>query len=196
MYEAAADPYCYPGTTVLRNIPGLTSQADLERFEIVATARRFLEPMPAGRWTASHYCALHHHIFQDVFPWAGRIRTVRIGKGGHMFCYPEYIRAELRRVFNWLRTAEAVRDPDPGSFANKAAHLLAELNAIHAFRDGNGRTQLAFTALLAAKAGHPLALEHLEPEGFLQAMIASFAGDEIPLARQVRALLKPSLSHA
>jgi cell filamentation protein len=62
---------------------------------------------------------------------------------------------------------------------------LATLNAIHAFRDGNGRSQLAFFAMLAAEADHPLYTDELDPDDFLQAMIASFSGDELPLRQQL-----------
>ncbi len=189
MYAAAVDPYCYPGSTVLRNRPGLTDQVALDRFEAVATANRFLEPMPVGRWGERHFRAVHRHIFQDVYTWAGRSRTVRIGKGGSVFCYPEHIDAELGRIFGDLRQADALRGLDRARFAAGAAHILAELNAVHAFRDGNGRAQLAFTALLADRAGYPLDLARLDPPTFLAAMIASFRGDERPLAAQFSELI-------
>ena len=66
---------------------------------------------------------------------------------------------------------------------------LSELNAIHAFREGNGRTQLTFFALLADNASHPLDLEKLDPELMLKAMIESFEGDETELARLIRGLV-------
>lgn len=63
-------------------------------------------------------------------------------------------------------------------FAQNAAHFLAEPNAIHPFREGNGRTQLTFLALLADRAGHPLDLDKLDPDVMLDAMVRSFNGDE------------------
>ena len=189
MYDAVADPACYAGSDVLKNIPGYRSQADLDHFEAVATASRFLEPMPAGKWSVAHYQAVHRHIFQDVYRWAGRPRTIRVSKGGSMFCYPEHIPAELRRVFRELQRAGYLRGREPETFAEGAAHFLAELNAIHAFRDGNGRTQLTFMALLADHAGYPLDLDRLAPQPFLRAMIASFSGDERPLTRAFMQLI-------
>src|SRR3712207_3444233 len=123
MYEAVADPYCYPGTTVLRNIPGLRTQAELTRFETLMTAQRFLEPMPAGRFSVRHYRAVHHHIFQDVYRWAGRFRTVRISKGGSMFAYPEHIPAEMRRLFAWLKAEGFLHGRERAAFAAGAAHF-------------------------------------------------------------------------
>ena len=69
------------------------------------------------------------------------------------------------------------------------AHFLAELNAIYSFREGNGRTQLMFFALLADRAGHPVDLEKLDPEAMLSAMIASFDGDTTELTAVISRLI-------
>ena len=74
-------------------------------------------------------------------------------------------------------------------FAQKAAHFLAGLNAIHAFREGNGRTQLTFFALLAERAGQPLELEKPDSDAMLHAMIASFDGDESELTAVINGLV-------
>ena len=66
-----------------------------------------------------------------------------------------------------------------------STHFLAELNAIHAFRDGNGRSQLAFVTMLADRAGHPFDLARLRPAKFLKAMVASFFGNEKLLAAEL-----------
>jgi cell filamentation protein len=79
----------------------------------------------------------------------------------------------------------------PEQFAREAACFLSTLNAIHPFREGNGRTQTTFLALLAERAGHPLHLDRLEPEQFLAAMVASFKGDDGPLERQILMLSRP-----
>ena len=68
--------------------------------------------------------------------------------------------------------------------------FLATLNAIHPLREGNGRTQLTFLALLAHRARHPLDLDLLEPEQFLAAMVASFRGDTVDLAIHIRRLIR------
>jgi cell filamentation protein, protein adenylyltransferase len=88
-----------------------------------------------------------------------------------------------------LRAQDSLRGLDAATFAQKAAHFLAELNAIHPFREGNGRTQLAFLTLLAEQAGHPLALERLNPRAILAATINSFQGDEQSLATVIRGLI-------
>jgi cell filamentation protein, protein adenylyltransferase len=185
MYGAFADPYCYPGTTVLKNIPGLRDAQALDRFELSLTDQRAREPLPVGRLSVRHYRSIHWHLFRDVYPWAGRFRTVRIAKEQSVFCYPENIDKEMRRVFADLKGARFLRGEAPQAFAVGAAHVLSEVNAIHPFRDGNGRAQLAFIALLGARAGHPMDFEQLERERYLSAMKKSFQGDERPLAAEL-----------
>ena len=94
----------------------------------------------------------------------------------------------MRRVFAWLKTNKFLRALSPDEFVVGAAHFLAELNAIHPFREGNGRTQLTFMALIADRAGHPFDLDKLDPRVTLDAMIESFKGREQPL-RQLLATL-------
>jgi cell filamentation protein len=190
MYRAEPDPYCYPNSDVLRNKAGLADREALERFETAMTFARSEEPLPNGRLSMSHYRAIHHHLFQDVYDWAGKFRTVRISKGASTFCYPENIASEMRRLFAWLRRHGGLRNLTAKDFASGAAHFLAELNAIHPFREGNGRTQLTFLALLADRAGHPLDLDRLAPGDMLTAMIGSFGGDETPLAKLVLGLIQ------
>lgn len=187
-YAAIADPYCYPGTAVLKNIPDLHDAAALADFEAVSTAQRADEPLPIGRLGVRHYQAIHRHLFQDVYAWAGKFRTVRIGKGDSAFCYPENIRREMDALFADLKRKRYLKGLSRDAFASAAAHFLATLNAIHPFREGNGRTQTTFLVLVAVRAGHPLKLEALVPERFLAAMLESFQGNEKKLAAEIRRL--------
>jgi cell filamentation protein len=149
------------------------------------TALRSEEPFPPGRLGASHYRAIHRHLFQDVYVWAGQYRTLRMSKDGSAFCYPEHIKRELARLVAILKAQKYLRELSRAEFPNACAEFLATLNAIHPFREGNGRTQTAFMAMVADRAGHPLILERLAPLEFLAAMVASFKGDNAPLKRQL-----------
>lgn len=191
MYESGPDPCCYPGTNVLKNRLDLRDQAQLDAFEALITAQRGEEPLPPGRLCAAHYRAIHRHLFQDVFAWAGQLRTVRIAKGGSMFCYPEHIDAEMHKLFGQLHAEKFLRGLSGEAFARRSAHTLAELNAIHPFREGNGRTQLSYLTLLAARAGHPLAFDRMDPAAMLDAMVRSFKDDERPLAALIAGLIEP-----
>lgn len=153
------------------------------------TFARADEPLPPGRLSISYYRAIHYHLFQDVYEWAGKFRTVRLTKDASTFCYPEHIDREMRRIFTWLDEHNYLRALAPDEFAKDAAHLLAEINAIHPFREGNGRTQLTFLALLADRAEHPLTLARLHPAAMLNTMIRSFNDDEAPLRTVIAALI-------
>lgn len=189
MYDAVEDPYCYPGTTVLINKAGLETQEELSNFELEISTQRANEPLPQGLFSKGHYLAIHRHLFQDVYRWAGKIRNVRISKSGNMFCFPEHISSQLDKLFEALRRDRFLRGLGSEDFAQPAAHFLTELNAIHAFREGNGRAQLAFMTMLADRAGHPLNLDLLEEVSFFDAVVTSFNGDEEPLRKAIAAMI-------
>lgn len=188
-YEAAADPYCYRGSNVLKNIPGIRDQSALEKFEAAVVLERIVQPLPRGRLSLTHYRSIHRHLFQDVYHWAGQYRTVRISKGDSVFCYPENIQPHMQKLFGDLAEADFFTELRVEDFSSAAAHFLAELNAIHPFREGNGRTQNAFLGLLAARAGHRLDFALLDPAAFVAAMIASFHGEEDLLRAEIFALI-------
>jgi cell filamentation protein len=185
-YDAVADLYSYPGTHVLLNLPNIRDPEALADFEAVSTAQRADEPLPDGRLSARHYRAIHHHLFQDVYAWAGKYRTVRLSKSGNAFCYPENIKRQMQRLFVDLKKRRYLKELSSDAFAAAAAHFLTTLNAIHPFREGNGRTQTSFLTLVAHRAGHPFNLDRLIPERFLAAMVESFHGDEQKLTESIR----------
>jgi cell filamentation protein, protein adenylyltransferase len=189
MYDAVADDYCYPGTTVLKNKLDLTDADELANFEAEVSDARADEEAPAGDLDYAHFKAIHRHLFQDVYDWAGEARTVRISKDNSMFCYPENIESEATKLFANLKADKFLQGFSSKGFAKKAAHFLTELNAIHAFREGNGRAQLSFFLLLADQAGHSLDFDDFDPDAFLEAMIVSFGGDEVPLSKLIEGLV-------
>lgn len=189
-YNAVEDPLCYPGTHVLRNRADIQNQDELDEFEQLMFDSRAREALPAGMLDFPHYLSLHHHFFQDVYEWAGDIRAIRTGKGNNWFCYPEYIENEATRLFRQLADRGYLADTaDKDGFSAGAAWFLGELNAIHPFREGNGRIQLVFLTMLARNAGYKLNERKLRAKPFLDAMIASFDGHQAPLAAEIRRML-------
>lgn len=181
-YDEGEDSLCYPGTTVLRNKAELTDQDELDQFEQLMFLTRSEEPLPEGDLNYAHYRAIHHHFFQDVYVWAGEARQIRTGKGGNWFCYPEYIDAEMSRIFRNLQAENYLADiGNLQDFASRAAHYIAEINAVHPFREGNGRCQLTLLDILLQGAGFQMNEDRIDEAEFMKAMIASFMGDEVPL---------------
>lgn len=189
MYDAIADDYCYSGTTVLKNKLDLRDADELASFEAEMSDARADEEAHTGELDFEHFKAVHHHLFQDVYDWAGKTRNVRMSKGGNPFAFPD-IENEAKKLFTQLKEDNFLQDISGKDFAEKSAHFLSELNVIHAFREGNGRTQLSFFLLLAEHAGHPIDLDRFDPDAFLDAMIASFNGDEAPLAAIIEELVE------
>jgi cell filamentation protein len=111
-------------------------------------------------------------------------------KGRQSVCFPENIEGQANKLFDDLQAVDHLRNLDVQTFSRKAAHFLAELNAIHAFREGNGRSQLTFFAMLADYAGHQLNIDKMDPDEMLAAMIASFDGDERQLTNVIDTLVK------
>jgi cell filamentation protein len=163
------------------NKADLRDQRDLDDFEFAMYLTRADEALPSGQLDYAHYRAIHRHLFQDVYDWAGEERAIRITKGGSTFAYPEHLHRTMTRVFGELAERKFLRDLHSVAFAEGAAYILSEINAGHPFREGNGRTQLAFLKLLCLGSGHGFDDDALDPDLTLQAMIASFHGDLAPL---------------
>lgn len=179
-----ADTYVYPGTEVLRNKADLRDADALDAFEADATAVRMLELVDApvaGNFDLLHLCAIHRHLFQDVYDWAGEVRTVDIGRDGSRFANFALIDSYLGKQLEGLRAENLLRGATPEHFIARLAHYLGEINAAHPFREGNGRVQRAFAAQLAEQAGYFLDFESVDQPRMYAAMIASFRGDQRPL---------------
>lgn len=132
-YDAQQDPLCYAGTSVLINKADIREQAELDEFELSMYLSRAAEPLPDGELDYAHYRAIHYHLFQDVYNWAGEQRTIRIAKGGSMFAYPEHLDRTMTTIFEQLRTVHFLQGLDVGEFAAGAARLISEINAGHPF---------------------------------------------------------------
>lgn len=192
-YDAADDPLCYPGTQVLRNKAGLTDQDDLDQFEQLMFLTRAEETQPDGALDYAHYKAIHHHFFQDVYDWAGTARSIRIGKGGNWFCYPEFIEAEMQRIFAALAAEDFLTTAsDRTTFAARAAYFIAEINAVHPFREGNGRCQLALLNSLLDISGFNMDESKLDSSLFMAAMVGSFRGHTARLQQAILATIDPA----
>jgi cell filamentation protein len=169
-----SDPYVYPGTDVLRNKEGIQDASELEAFERLATANR-METLPDSvPITAEGYCAIHRYLFQDVYDWAGQYRLVDIARTDDLFCLAPYVERELVKRFAAIQAENGLRGLSAERFAARAADHMAELNAIHPFREDNGRTQRAFLSVLGRQAGHDIAMEQIDAQAWNEASRDSF----------------------
>jgi cell filamentation protein len=182
----SSDPYTYPGTDVLRNFLDIYDSQQLAAFEANTTAARLIEldALPlAGQFDVAHLKAIHRYIFQDVYPWAGKFRTVNISKGGHLFGVAAFVEPALHEVLRKLQGEHHLKAPAARVFAVRAGHYMGEINAIHPFRDGNGRAQREFIRELAIEAGFVIDWSRVTREQMTTASIESFkTGDSSGMA--------------
>jgi cell filamentation protein len=179
------DPYVYPGTQVLRNRFGIKDNATLQRFERELVQQRIEEGAPLGSFDLSHLCAIHRHLFQDVYDWAGKPRTIEIAKGSSHFLPASRIEMGMADVHRQLAAASYHQNLSRPRFAAAAAHTIGDLNYVHPFREGNGRTQLEYLRQLGAQAGHALDLSRLRPGPWIAASKAAHEGDYDPMRREI-----------
>lgn len=184
-----SDPYLEPATGVLKNRLGITDKAILEKTEAALVATRSLELSEAplkGNFNLAHLQAIHRHLFGDVYEWAGELRNIDISKGGSMFAHHGYLESAAAPVFKELAKEKNLAGLDPEQFSVRAAHYLGELNALHPFREGNGRAQREFIGHVAQANGYSIAWENVSRPKMLEAAIESFRGDSSKLANLIR----------
>jgi cell filamentation protein len=110
----SGDPYVYPGTKTLRNRLGLTNATDLDRIERLFTTDRSTQPIPRGSFDLKHLRAIHRHLFQDVYDWAGELRTVEISKGRQQFQFRKFIETGMTDVHGRLVRSRLLKGPHRG----------------------------------------------------------------------------------
>lgn len=193
---ANMDPYVYPGTAVLKNRRDIRDEGLLASFEADATARRLrhleLKPAP-GSFDARHLQSIHHYIFQDLFDWAGEFRTVNIAKSGHQFAFHQHIASSLDSIFAPLKSESHLRSLTIDRFAERAAFYLGEINAIHPFREGNGRAQREFIRQIGVHNGWQFDWTRTTRHEMVEASRQSLHVDNSALEALLKSAIRPSV---
>jgi len=186
------DPYVYPGTTVLKNLRDIRDPRLLSKYEMDMATRRLAElgrkPI-RGQFDTQHLQAVHRYIFQDVYAWAGEFRTVNISKSGDSFAFQEHIVSNLERTFEKLKREAHLSGADLERFTERAAYFLGEINAIHPFRDGNGRAQREFLRELGARNGWEFDWSRISQREMIEASRLSLRIGNTGLENVLRAAL-------
>ncbi|MBL4761663.1 MAG: Fic family protein [Gammaproteobacteria bacterium] len=166
-----ADPYLIPGTQTLRNKLNITDPDLLHDAERKLSTMRDLEmarsPVP-GNLDYQHLKDIHQKLFGDVYPWAGQARTINISKST-MFAPVHLLDKSAKTVFTELAKDGYLRGLEKEEFLTKAAYHFGEINFVHPFRDGNGRSQRLFFDQLTARAGHSFDWNKINQNEMIQA---------------------------
>ena len=151
---------------MLENKLGLTSSADLAREEERISKKKavelfekgILEPLPAGRFSTLQ--AIHQYLFEDIYDFAGKIRTVNLAKGNFRFAPLMYLDAALANI-----------DKMPQTNFDEIVEKYVEMNIAHPFREGNGRsTRIWLDHIFKKEIGKVVDWSKVDKEDYLLAM--------------------------
>jgi cell filamentation protein len=145
---------------VLHNIAGIEDFKVLIAFESFKVSKRIEElcENPIKIKDSNALLEIHHFLFQDVYEWAGKVRTVNISKDGKPFFSGERFNMGFKYIDNLISEYSVLNKKHRKEIANKLAEILDTVNYLHPFREGNGRTQREFLRMLALDKGLTLNL--------------------------------------
>lgn len=169
---------------ILENKLGITDPIEMKQVESDVVALRmtelFAEP-PQDEMDYAYLKQIHARLFGDLYYMAGLTRTVDIAKGENAFCYTQFIDAEQKRIFKEARSRFKIDFTTKELLAQALAWLSSELNALHPFREGNGRAIRSFLVILAQRKGYHMDFSLVDDARRMAADIAAFSGNTQPL---------------
>ena len=176
VYTVTQSIYCYPDTNVLKNKLNIRDFETLKKAEEEITAVKqmalLINPI-GGNYTKTHLFNIHKFLFEDIYSFAGKIRKEQISKADTMFYPPNTIERELDRVFAQIKSRNMLKEKDEDKVFDNLAYVMAELNIIHPFREGNGRAIREFIRLMAKKSGYSLNWGNAGKDEILKSSILS-----------------------
>ena len=145
---------------ILRNLQDITDPDVLLFVESGAVTKRLQElyESPVKIEGIDSLFVIHKHLFQDVYAWAGKKRIVEISKEGKQFFPTSHFDNAFRYIDQLIAGFKIIPKDNKRKLAEKLAEILDNVNYLHPFREGNGRTQREFLRLLAAEKGLALNL--------------------------------------
>ncbi|WP_186306582.1 Fic/DOC family protein [Siminovitchia fortis] len=178
---------------VLKNKIGLKRSSELEIFEAKASTIRLAElrnKKIAKNLSMKDYKEIHKYLFQDVYDWAGEYRTVDIHKGNTSFLPCQFINKAEEQLEQSIQLFLSNKNNSKEFICKELGKILCDLNYMHPFREGNGRTQREFIRQLADLKGYAL---DITPNNDLY-MIASIKDDEILMYEALKKDIKSKKS--
>lgn len=179
-YEIGGD-YCYPDTNILKNKLDIMDGGILSDAERELTALNLLElkfnPVQ-GALDFDHLMAIHRFLFNDIYDWAGKARTVNIRKG-NQFCNCDYIVPGAQTLFDELKKDDYLIGTGLEHFISRISYYLGEINVLHPFREGNGRSQRVMIEFIANAAGYEVDFSSVTPTEMVTASAQSFDRDYV-----------------
>ncbi|GHV11084.1 cell division protein Fic [Spirochaetia bacterium] len=174
--------YTDPKTGELRNSQNITDYKILLSFESINASTRLeeLKDKPIAIKDANALLDIHYYLFQDVYEWAGKIRTVEISKQGKQFFTTLRFREAFTYIDSLIADYRKIETSDIKGIANFLAIILDSINYLHPFREGNGRTQREFLRVLALEKGFEIDLNPPDNPGIYERYMSGTIDGDIP----------------
>jgi cell filamentation protein len=152
--------YIDPESGLLKNLQNITDPDVLLFIESGAVTKRLQELFqnPLQIKGIETLFDIHKHLFQDIYSWAGKKRSVEISKDGKQFFLTIHFDNALTYIDSLIAEYKKLSKENKLQIAEKLAEILDNINYLHPFREGNGRTQREFLRLLAKEKGLTLNL--------------------------------------
>ena len=171
------EQYCYPHSNVLKHKLDitdsdtlLTAERELTSLKLASAKLNYIK----GKFDFDHLRRIHRYLFRDIYTWAGKIRNVDIAKG-NQFCLCCNIERYAQSIFQKIKRENFLIDSNNAPI--RLAYYLSEINVLHPFREGNGRTQRLFIEYLANIAGYEVNFSDVTAQEMIVASADSFACD-------------------
>ena len=176
VYTTTQSIYCYPSSNVLKNKLNIRDNKLLKTAEEEITLIKQMELLKnpiKGNFSKAHLMNIHKFIFEDIYSFAGKIRREQISKADTMFYPPNLIDRELDKLFTKIKEKNMLKETEEDKVFDNLAYVMGELNIIHPFREGNGRSIREFIRLMAKRMGYDLNWGNVDKEELLEASILS-----------------------
>ena len=179
-YEIGASTNdCYPGTTCLVNKFDIRDESKLQEMEAAITfakAGLLAEKPISEAFDFEHYKAIHRFLFEDIFEWAGTVRSVNLSNRGTFFVPAEEIEELGERIFNQIREENLFKSYPRKKFVQRIVQFNNDTNMLHPFREGNGRCQRAFLTQLVRHSGHDIDFASVDADELIISTIQAAHG--------------------
>ncbi len=144
LYEPRNSKYSYENSEVLINYLDIHNTKDLLHYEAKITAAKSLglrQKGITGNFDKAHYLSIHQYLFEDIYPFAGKLREENISKGEFRFAQWEYVEQELDKLLQQLKRENFLEGLEKEQLAKRLAYYLSEINVLHPFREGNRKNE-------------------------------------------------------
>ncbi len=175
-YNEKNSIYCYPDSNVLKNKLDIRDSNKLFKLEKqIVMAKLYVLRQDESDYNLDkdRFIYIHQFLFGDIYDFAGKYRKENVIKGNFRFAEFEFIDEQLDYLMNKLKKENYLHGLEKNELAARLAFYMSELNVLHPFRDGNGRTIREFIREIALKCGYIFDLRESTPQEMFNATVKS-----------------------